>query len=85
MDYDRFDSIMSDILSSGQGTIEISTDNWYGKSLKSLFDEVKDKDILLDYVNTYYDNVEAMYIVEGEMETVSELLGKTVEVTIEFS
>jgi len=26
-----------------------------------------------------------MYIVEGEMETVSELLGKTVEVTIEFS
>lgn len=85
MDYDRFDSIMSDILSSGQGTIEISPDNWYGKNLKSLFDEVEDKDILLDYVNTYYGNVEAMYIVEGELPTISELLGKTVEVTIEFS
>lgn len=79
--YEEFQNEMSDILSSGNGMEFL---NWHKKKLKELFKTVSDRDVLVDYLNTFYSNVEPNDLLEGELDEVAELINGTVKKTILF-
>lgn len=79
--YEEFQDAMSDILSSGNGMEFL---NWHKKKLKELFKTVSDRDVLVDYLNTFYSNVEPNDLLEGELDEVAELINGTVKKTILF-
>lgn len=79
--YEEFQNEMSDILSSGNGMEFL---NWHKRKLKELFKTVSDRDVLVDYLNTFYSNVEPNDLLEGELDEVAELINGTVKKTILF-
>lgn len=79
--YEEFQDTMADILSSGNG---IEFLNWHRKELKKLFKTVKNRDVLVDYLNSFYSTVEPHEMLEGELDEVAELINGTVKKTILF-
>lgn len=79
--YKEFQDTMADILSSGNGIEFLS---WHRKELKKLFKTIKNRDVLVDYLNTFYSTVEPHEMLEGELDEVAELINGTVKKTILF-
>lgn len=81
MEYEQFDSTMSDILSSGNGQRFTS---WHRDELKELFEKIDDRKVLVDYINIFYSNIYLSDMLDGETEEVAELIGGTFKLAVQF-
>lgn len=81
MTYEDFDEQMDDILSSGQGS---DLSNWHKNQLKELFGSFPNKELAVEYANTYYSTIEPEYIREEELDYIASLLDKKPKTSITF-
>ena len=81
MDYEKFENEMNDIMGSGYGS---EFTDWHKDQLTQLFDYVN-KDLLFEYVNSYYSNNSIDSISSEELNFVANYLKADLEVTISFN
>ena len=76
-----FSDLMNDILSSGQGSGDMT--GWHEEQLKDLFDKVHANDVGT-FVNRYYADIEPCEVLGGELSYIGGLIDSTVVSKITF-